>query len=135
MDNFDLKKYLIENKVTTNSKIMKENVEKPSRVSDETWLQIDGGYAGHHSENIVYKVTKFTGNRADMEALVKSMIDAKEISKDTNLTFVDSRVVAFHDYDGNFVFFVKEGAFPGPVDGDFIDTVEEYTYEKGDDID
>lgn len=30
MDNFDLKKYLVENKVTTNSKMMNEAAEKPT---------------------------------------------------------------------------------------------------------
>jgi len=36
MDNFDLKKYLVENKVTTNSKMMNENLKTQSPVE---WLE------------------------------------------------------------------------------------------------
>ena len=39
MDNFDLKKYLVENKVTTNSRMMNEYFEKETQDLAEAFAQ------------------------------------------------------------------------------------------------
>jgi hypothetical protein len=119
-DNFDLRKYLVQNKATANSRLVKEE-------NNETWIQIAGFISTRGAiSKPGYKVTDFTGDLAKMKDTVQNMIDADQISERMEHVYTDSKVVAFLDFDESFVYFVKKGAFPGPIDDMFVYAIEDY---------
>ena len=50
MDNFDLKKYLVENKVTTNSKMMNENYLEVQTDDDNNYIVLTAKASGDKTE-------------------------------------------------------------------------------------
>jgi len=82
MDNFDLKKYLVENKVTRNSRIINEAKEDPFSFLDIFITPVD-----EHNPQLV--------------AEVKSILDAYEISElEQGIdTFGEALIEYFEEYD------------------------------------
>ena len=67
MDNFDLRKYLVENKVTTNSKMMKEQTTSDFRSETRQFPELVAKY----------------GKRAVADALEAVHINAEDASEDS----------------------------------------------------
>ena len=108
MDNFDLKKYLVENKVTINSKMLTEE-------EGNSWTMITGYVGGAHSEMIDGIEHKpFTGTFQEMRKI------AKKLKLETQPTQNSADFIGFEDPDGAFLMFVKDSLITGPIDDDFV---------------
>ena len=110
MDNFDLKKYLVENKVTTNSKMINEEVEN-------SWTMISGVYGGANSEQLMnLKHRPFNGSAEQMaQVATKHRADSEVVTS--------ADLVAFEGEEGEFVLFVKDNLITGPIDQELVDNL------------
>lgn len=101
MDNFDLKKYLVENKVTTNSKMMKEN-EQPVKL-----LKVLTNYSGGFVNLTQFNKAKDDDFYSDFSGLdgeydsVEEMLDAirqynEEAGRDEEIVAVKSTAGEFN---------------------------------------
>ncbi len=75
MDNFDLKKFLVENKLTTNSKQLEENVIKNLVAATLMSLGIAGGVRGQEAPKNTNPVTWQQMTQAQKAAVKKALVD------------------------------------------------------------
>ena len=116
MDNFDLKKYLVENKVTTNSKIVKES-ETPDSVSMMVFLE----GLGINPEDPLFDLAIKTG---DVEEVIALLVDTAGNGD------------AQHPFDGvytqsDFAQAARAAQFSEEMVDDLLDMDEIRTLERG----
>ena len=112
MDNFDLKKYLVENKVTTNSKMVKENYLEVQTDDDNNYTVLSAKALGAktkvtltkedlYGEPDEHKVVNIPFEQFKSELQVQAGVEAHP---DDNTTFFDANPDALERFLGELGF-------------------------------